>query len=368
MGRVTRRTVTSDVTLPGFTDVVHVTRGGTGDILRARETGMGRTVALKVFRTPDGDDQADRELTVAGWLGLHPHLVTVHGRGWTPTGEAFVVMPWYDGGSLADEVRRAGLLPVDEALRLGTKLAGALAHLHGHGVVHRDVKPANVLLTNAGEPVLADFGLATLPGEPEAPAAGLTPVHAAPEVLRGEPSTARSDVWSLASTLCTVLDRRDAPLALIRLLAAATSPVPEERPAAAGVLAAELQAIQAGLGLPVTEVPAVPAPPPALSVPAAPTVPPIPRAAPVRPAEPSTHRAGQPEPMAATPHAPPPADPATGPAFEDPPDAALTVLRDPPPPPRRNPWRAVIGGALAGAALAVAVLTAAAVFDLWPLV
>jgi serine/threonine protein kinase len=361
MARVARHSVTDVVTFPGFTDVVHVARGGTGDILHARETGMGRTVALKVFRTPDGDEQADRELTVAGWLGLHPHLVTVHGRGWTSTGQPFVVMPWYGGGSLADQVRREGLLPVDEALRLAVKLAGALAHLHGHGVVHRDVKPANVLLTTAGEPVLADFGLATLPGEPEAPAAGLTPVHAAPEVLRGEPSTARSDVWSLASTLCTVLDRRDVPSALIRLLAAATSPGPDERPAAAGVLVADLQEIQTHLGVAVTEVPAVPATPPALSVPAAPTVPRIPGVAPPAP-RPAAPARSAPVPAV------PPADPDPEPAYAERPAADVTVLRDPPPPPRRNPWPAVLGGALAGSALAVAVLSAATVLDLWRLV
>lgn len=293
---------------------------------------MGRAVALKVFTAPGGADIADRELAVAGWLGMHPHLVTVHGRGRTSSGHSYLVMPWYDGGSLADEVYRRGPLPVAESLVLAVKLAGALAHLHGHGVVHRDVKPANVLLSAAGEPVLADFGLATLPGEAPAPAAGLTPLHAAPEVLRGEVSTPRSDVWSLVSTLCTVLDRSDVPLPLGALLAAATSPDPEQRPSDGGALATLLQGTQELLGLPVTQVPAI-----------------MTRQSPPSPTPP----AAAPSPSRATwreqseTDAPEPIWSPAGPA---------TVLRNPPPEPKRNPWPAIAAGTLGGTALAVLVL------------
>ncbi|HST86318.1 MAG TPA: serine/threonine-protein kinase [Kineosporiaceae bacterium] len=334
----------------GFTDVNPIARGGTGDVLRARQPAMGRTVALKVYTAPGGSECADRELAVAGWLGVHPHLVTVHGRGQTPSGHDYLVMPWYDGGSLADEVRRRGLLPVADSLRLGVKLAGALAHLHGRGVLHRDIKPANVLLTAAGEPVLADFGLAALPGEPQAPATSLTPLHAAPEVLRGEPSTPSSDVWSLVSTLCTVLDRSDLPAPLSTLLSTATSADPAQRPADGGALATELQAVQAQLDLPVTQVPAVPQPPPA---PTQPPASPIPQPAPPKPPAPAIPGADLNSFWAAD----------RGQTVT--PNPGHTVLRNPPPAPRPNPWPGIAVGTLGGTALAMLVLVVASLLHLW---
>ena len=342
MRREAARTQTISLEPHGFTDVQPMARGGTGDVLRAHEPGMGRTVALKVFTAPGGADIANRELALAGWLGMHPHLVTVHGRGRTSSGHDYLVMPWYDGGSLADEVYRRGPLPVAESLVLAVKLAGALAHLHSHGVVHRDVKPANVLLSAAGEPVLADFGLATLPGEAPAPAAGLTPLHAAPEVLRGEVSTPRSDVWSLVSTLCTVLDRSDVPLPLGALLAAATSPDPDQRPSDGGALTTLLQGTQELLGLPMTPVPAMvnrqspPSPSPAQ---------PIPVPQPSRGMWTERPEIAAPEPIWS------PAGPET-------------VLRNPPPAPKRNPWPAIAVGTLGGTALAVLVLFVAGVLHL----
>ena len=331
-----RREATLSFEPQGFTDVEPIARGGMGEVLRARETQMGRTVALKVFPDLGSTDGADRELAVAGWLGVHPHLVTVHGRGHTPSGHDYLVMPWYDGGSLADEVRRRGPLPVAETLVLGVKLAGALAHLHRRGVVHRDVKPANVLLSAAGEPALADYGLACLPGETHQPAAGLTPLHAAPEVLRGEESTPRSDVWSLVSTLCTVLDRSDVPLPLADLLTAATSVDPDQRPGDGSELATRLQAVQEHLGLPVTEIPAVPA---ATPVPA----PPVPAPAPAAPAWAVPYPAGA--------------------RFS--PGPPETVLRNPRPTVAFPRWKALSLGTLSGSALGLLVLALASVLHLW---
>jgi serine/threonine protein kinase len=317
---------------------------------------MGRTVALKVYPGPDGPDCVARELAVAGWLGVHPHLVTVHGRGQTPSGHPYLVMPWYDGGSLADEVRCRGLLPIADALRLGVKLAGALAHLHGHGVLHRDIKPANVLLTAAGEPVLADFGLAALPGEPQAPATSLTPLHAAPEVLRGEPSTPSSDVWSLVSTLCTVLDRSDLPVPLSNLLATATSADPGQRPADGGALATHLQELQAQLHLPVTQVPAVPQAPPSAAPPAGPPTPSAPlvsQAAPPVPAAPAIPGSSLSSFWAA--------DAGQGAT----PNNGHTVLRNPPPAARPNPWPGIAAGTLGGTLLAILVLVLASLLHVW---
>jgi serine/threonine protein kinase len=346
MSRNARRGQAISLEPQGFTDLEPAGRGGSGDVLRAREPLMGRTVALKIYTATDGGDSAERELAVAGWLGVHPHLVTVHGRGRTPSGHDYLIMPWYHGGSLAEEVRLRGALPVPDALRLGVKLAGALAHLHGHGVIHRDIKPANVLLTAAGEPVLADLGLATLPGEPQAPAASLTPLHAAPEVLRGEPSTPSSDVWSLVSTLCAVLDRTALPLPLSDLLDAATSPDPNQRPVDGGALATRLQAVQEMLGLPVTPVPAFPV--------AAEPPPPVPAPSPSPSYEPEAVE------MPAALAVPGPAD--LGIAWS--PGGVETVLRNPPPPLPATAWPAIAAGVLTGTALAILALIVASVLHL----
>jgi serine/threonine-protein kinase PknK len=357
--------------LPGLTEVVHVARGASGDVLRAREPGMGRAVAVKVYTAVHGSACAEREVAVAGLLGVHPHLVTIHRHGRTPHGHAYVVMPWYEGGSLADVVRDRGPMPVTEALGLGVRLAGALAHLHGHGVVHRDVKPANVLLTGTGEPVLADLGLATLPGEPPAPAAGLTPLHAAPEVLRGEPATPASDVWSLVSTLCTITDRSDLPAALTDLVREATSADPHRRPQTGADLVTRLQQVQRQLGLQVTQVPTAPtrpalprptspphpAAPPSLSGPLPPTTPqpsalPQPPAVPPSPAgSDSGGLSGQVRPGA--------------PSGQGPPGGDETVLRDPPSRTRQNPWPGIVAGALAGTTLAVLLLTLVSLLHPW---
>ena len=386
--------------LPGFTDVTHVARGGSGDVLRAREPEMGRTVAIKVYTAAGGEACAERELTVAGWLGIHPHLVTVHHRGRTASGLPYVVMPWYAGGNLADEVRRRGPLPVDETLRLGTRLAGALAHLHRMGILHRDVKPANVLFGAGGEPVLADLGLAALPGEPQRPAMGLTPLHAAPEVLRGEPSTPESDVWSLGSTLCSILDRGGLPAELARLLDAATATDPNARPPDGAALAAGLQAVQARLGLPVTEIPGAATPSTGTATPptgvtasptgvttsptgtATPSPGPVARRRPVPTLAPLPTRGRHADPWAALPTqmrdmaaiftgntgSTGPVSPAGPPVPVDlaaPADPAdLTLLRDPPPP-EPSRWPVIAVGAVGGAVTGLLALGAAAAMHPW---
>jgi serine/threonine-protein kinase PknK len=191
-------------------------------------------------------------------------------------------MPWYDGGSLADVVRASGPVPVPAALTTGVRMAAAVAHLHAAGFVHRDVKPSNVLLTTLGESVLADFGGASRETDLRSATTVMSPLRVAPELLLGAPATARADVWSLSSTLCTALTGqppfvvagpngqpvRDmtrltepTPLALQNVpdrlrdvLMCALHPRPDLRPRAAEFLD-QLRAAQASFGLPVTEVP-----------------------------------------------------------------------------------------------------------------
>ena len=120
-------------------------------------------------------------------------------------------MEYCSGGSLAQKVRRTGPLPVAEVISIGARLCDALSAAHQAGILHRDVKPANVLLTSYGEPALADFGIARVRsdddtmGDTAGATGAYTIVHAAPEILAGRAGTAAADIYSLGSTLYTLL-------------------------------------------------------------------------------------------------------------------------------------------------------------------
>ena len=145
---------------------------------------------MKVLTNDLGEENRERffrEQRAMGRLTGHPNIVNVLQVGFTDRGQPFIVMPYYPQGSLDERIRRHGPLGVDEALQLGVKLAGALEAAHGQGVVHRDVKPANILLTDYDEPALTDFGIAHVSGGFETAAGIVTgsPAFTAPEVLGG---------------------------------------------------------------------------------------------------------------------------------------------------------------------------------------
>lgn len=201
----------SEIDIAGLEDFELVEAGGFGLVYRARQPRFERTVAVKVLQTRITDDklqhQFRRECAAAGRVTGHPHIVTVFDAGFTPEGRPYIVMEWMDGGSLDDHLRAKGPLGPRAVVTIGAKVASALGAAHDQGVLHRDVKPANILISRYGEPELADFGIASL-----GPVTGLsvsayalTPVHAAPEVLEGAKSSAASDIYSLASTLWTLL-------------------------------------------------------------------------------------------------------------------------------------------------------------------
>lgn len=192
-----------DIGVPGCGDAAEIGRGGFGVVYRVRQPAFSRTVAVKVLAA-DGLDAAarrrfEREVQAMGRLSGHPHIVTVHQAGFTTAGNPYLLMAFEEGGSLAGR----GAAPWPEAIAGAIAIAGALESAHRAGVLHRDVKPENILISRYGDPKLADFGLAR-PVRRDAPPPSTvtaTVLHAAPEVLRGQPATVASDVYSLASTL-----------------------------------------------------------------------------------------------------------------------------------------------------------------------
>ncbi|MBM6401964.1 serine/threonine-protein kinase [Phycicoccus sonneratiae] len=197
--------------LPGYDGAVEVARGADSVVYRARQKALGRDVAVKVLQVDDPATAARfaRELELTVRLGrLHPHIVTVLDTGTTADGRPAIVMEYLERGSLQDTLRATGPLPAADVVRVGKVIADALAFAHGQGVLHRDVKPQNILVLPTSW-VLADFGIARLADSgATASVEQFSYRHAAPQVLDGLPPTAADDVWSLGSTLFTLLDGR----------------------------------------------------------------------------------------------------------------------------------------------------------------
>lgn len=200
--------------VPGYTDLRRIGSGGFSTVYQARQEGLDRTVALKVLAVEFVDTQVRRrflrEVRLASQLTGHPHVVSVIEAGQTGAGRPFIAMEFYSRGSLADRLAAEGPLPAAEVAAIGVKIATALTSAHELGIVHQDVKPQNILISRYGEPALADFGTARLTAgfEQTVSTTEFTLHHAAPEVLRGEPGSPQSDVYSLGSTLYHLLSGR----------------------------------------------------------------------------------------------------------------------------------------------------------------
>ncbi len=151
----------------GFEDAQEIGRGGFGIVYRCVQPSLDRTVAVKVLTSdldPDNLERFLREQRAMGRLSGHPNIVTILQVGTTGSGHPYLVMQLHSRGSLESLIRSEGPLDWQSVLHLGVKLCGALEVAHRTGIVHRDVKPANVLLTDYGEPQLTDFGIARIPG------------------------------------------------------------------------------------------------------------------------------------------------------------------------------------------------------------
>ncbi len=178
----------------------------------ARDLKHDRPVALKVL-LPElaatlGPDRFQREIRLAARL-QHPHILTVHDSGETG-GQLWFTMPYVEGESLRDRLRRERQLPVDDALRIAREAAQALQYAHDHGVVHRDIKPENLLLTKDGNTLVADFGIArALGGDEHLTQTGMsvgTPAYMSPEQASCDTALdARTDVYSLGAVLYEML-------------------------------------------------------------------------------------------------------------------------------------------------------------------
>ncbi len=186
-------------------------QGGMATIYRAADTGLGRDVALKLLRSeylrdPDFSSRFRQEAQAAASLS-HPNVVTVYDYGEDPSGP-FIAMELVDGEDLATILRRSGALPARQAARIGAGVGRALAAAHASGIVHRDIKPGNVLIGRDGQVKVVDFGIARAVAEAQVTLPGTTlgSVHYfSPEQARSDPTTAASDIYSLGIVLYEML-------------------------------------------------------------------------------------------------------------------------------------------------------------------
>ncbi|MEU4282697.1 protein kinase domain-containing protein [Nocardiopsis dassonvillei] len=186
----------------GFHSLEVLHRGADSTVYRALRDADGGPAVVKVMRGADGGAEVERLCEIAG----SPGVVPVLGHGRTSSGRPFVAMDHCAGGDYAARLRLRHPLPVEEVVGAGLAVAGALEAVHGRGLLHHGVEPANLLLTGE-EVVLADAG-AVLPTGAVPPPVGLDPgalAYAPPEALRGERPSEASDVYRLAATLWTLL-------------------------------------------------------------------------------------------------------------------------------------------------------------------
>lgn len=187
--------------------------GGMGIVYKARDTRLDRTVALKFLSLRHASSPAARarllaEAKAASALD-HPNIGVVYDVGETESGRQFIAMAWYDGETLKEKLRRAPLA-VPDAVSVVTQLGSALAAAHSAGIIHRDVKPANVIVTRSGIAKLVDFGIAKLmSAEVEDATVGAgTVAYMSPEQTLGRTLDPRTDIWSLGVLLYETLTGR----------------------------------------------------------------------------------------------------------------------------------------------------------------
>ncbi|MEU5156284.1 protein kinase [Glycomyces sp. NPDC021274] len=278
--------------IPGYRDFTMVAHGSTAFVYTAVQERLDRTVAVKVLLVDDDmttADSVEKELEATVAVSNHPHIVSIIDTGHTDAGQPYIVMEYCEGGSYSAILKVDGPLPVDDVIDMGIKIGQALQAAHSADILHRDVKPQNILRGQYG-PALADFGIARTPASLAATAAidKLTPLHASPEALLRQAQTSASDLFSLASSMWHLLagyapfanpeggtdpdthrervtsdapppklPRDDVPEWLESLLVRGLSRDPARRPASGQAFAEELQRGMYGGGVGKAAAPAV---------------------------------------------------------------------------------------------------------------
>lgn len=279
-----RREASQPPHLPGYAVQRLLGSGGSADVFLYEQDLPRRPVAVKVLLgsvDADAREAFEREADLTARLSHHPSIVTVHQAGVAGDGRPYLVMEYCARPGLGQRYR-SERFEVAEVLELGVRLASAVETAHRAGILHRDIKPGNVLTNDFGRPVLTDFGIASTV-DAGGPAVGMSIPWAAPELLAAAPhGDARSDVYSLAATLFSALAGRspferpggpneaadlvgriergapvpfardDVPDRLRTVLARAMARESQQRHARALDLAQDLRAVQADLALPVT--------------------------------------------------------------------------------------------------------------------
>ena len=283
-----RRLPSSPPILPGFSHIHVLGSGGFADVFLYEQNMPRRQVAVKVMLSEVVNDQIRQmfqaEANLMAQLSSHPSILTVYQAGVSSDGRPYLVMELCS--SSLSQRYRTERLPVAEVLKIAVKIGSALDTAHRAGVLHRDVKPSNILTTAYGNPVLSDFGIASTIGEAGSfDAVGMSIPWSAPEVLMDETAgNIHSEVWAYAATVYSLLagrspfevpgesnkstdlisrinrakprsiGRNDVPMALERALIRGMSRKPEARQGSVIELVHELQAIEPELGLPQTGI------------------------------------------------------------------------------------------------------------------
>src|SRR5277367_2182912 len=189
----------------------HIGAGGMGVVLQARDLKLNRIVALKFLPPNLYGGEADKQglLKEARAISAldHPNICTIYGLEEREDGRIFMVMAFYDGGTLVGKIAN-GPVPVREAVELLTGIASGLAAAHAHNVVHRDIKPSNILLTRQNVVKIVDFGLSkaiSSDSETKSLTISGTAAYMAPEQLRGEAVDQRVDIWAIGVTAAEML-------------------------------------------------------------------------------------------------------------------------------------------------------------------
>lgn len=201
--------------VPGYAIRDVLGSGGCATVYLATQIVVGRDVAVKIdnrtLTTERDQRRFYREVNAAGRLSDHPNVIGLYDAGTLADGRPYLVMELCTGGSLATVLKRRGGLPPDEVQAMSVGLADALGAAHSLGVLHRDLKPGNILVNRYGMVGLADFGLAsiiTADAEQSATLESLTPAYAPPEAFSLVEPAPSADVYSFGATLYALLSGR----------------------------------------------------------------------------------------------------------------------------------------------------------------